>query len=415
MKSRHFLTLFIGFFIVSSLFAQSPVERVIEYKGKIVDINGNIPLSYCNVLVEGSQQATVTNTDGEFSIKLPAGDETQTLLIRHLGYQNQSVSLKQLRDRNGLIQLSQVTFQLPQIDVMMGDAPTIVRKMFEKFGDNYPQEIMYMTAFYRESIRKNRNYVSLSEAVVDIRKEPYTPFRNDMARLFKARKQTDYSKLDTLVFKLMGGPYNNLYLDVVKHPDLVFTNQPFEKYYFSFDGVEWMDERLIYVINFNHYPNPEEVLYSGKLYIDAENFALKSAVFDMSFDNPTDAVQLLIRKKPLNARVTPLEASYRIDYIEKGGKWYYAYSRIELGMKINWKRKLFNTNYYATIEMAMTNRQNDAADKEIRFRDRLRSDVVISDAAQGFADPDFWGPLNVIEPEKPIEAAIRKILKQLED
>lgn len=412
MKSRHFITLFIGFFVLSSLFAQTPV---VEYKGKIVDRNGNVPLSYCNVLVEGSQQATVTNTDGEFSIKLPAGDESQTLLIRYLGYQNQSVTLKQLRDRGGLIQLSQVIYQLPQIDVMMGDAPTIVRKMFDKVVDNYPQEVMYMTSFYRESIRKNRNYVSLSEAVVDIRKEPYMPYRNDMARLFKARKQTDYSKLDTLVFKLMGGPYNNLYLDVMKHPELVFTDQPFENYFFSFDGVEWMDERLIYVINFNHYPNPEVVLYSGKLYIDAESFALKSAVFDMSFENPGEAVQLLIHKKPMNARVTPLQASYRIDYIEKGGKWYYAYSRIELGMKINWKRKLFNTNYYATIEMAMTNRQNDAADKEIRFRDRLRSDVVISDAAQGFADPDFWGPLNVIEPEKPIEAAIRKILKQLEE
>lgn len=412
MKSRYFITLFIGFLVISSLFAQTPV---VEYKGKIVDRNGNVPLSYCNVLVEGSQQATVTNTDGEFSIKLPAGDESQILLIRYLGYQNQSVTLKQLRDRGGLIQLSQVIYQLPQIDVMMGDAPTIVRKMFDKVVDNYPQEVMYMTSFYRESIRKNRNYVSLSEAVVDIRKEPYMPYRSDMARLFKARKQTDYSKLDTLVFKLMGGPYNNLYLDVMKHPELVFTDQPFENYYFSFDGVEWMDERLIYVINFNHYPNPEVVLYSGKLYIDAESFALKSAVFDMSFENPGEAVQLLIRKKPMNARVTPLQASYRIDYIEKGGKWYYAYSRIELGMKINWKRKLFNTNYYATIEMAMTNRQNDAADKEIRFRDRLRSDVVISDAAQGFADPDFWGPLNVIEPEKPIEAAIRKILKQLEE
>jgi hypothetical protein len=38
-------------------------------------------------------------------------------------------------------------------------------------------------------------------------------------------------------------------------------------------------------------------------------------------------------RKPLNARVYPIEANYRIDYREKDGKWYYGYSRIELGIK----------------------------------------------------------------------------------
>lgn len=33
---------------------------------------------------------------------------------------------------------------------------------------------------------------------------------------------------------------------------------------------------------------------------------------------------------------------------------YYSYSRIELGLRINWKRRLFNTTYYSTIEMAVT-------------------------------------------------------------
>jgi hypothetical protein len=45
---------------------------------------------------------------------------------------------------------------------------------------------------------------------------------------------------------------------------------------------------------------------------------------------------------------------------------------------------------------------------------RLRPNVIISDEASGFADPDFWGEFNVIEPEKSIETAIKKIQKQLE-
>jgi hypothetical protein len=64
--------------------------------------------------------------------------------------------------------------------------------------------------------------------------------------------------------------------------------------------------------------------------------------------------------------------------------------------------------------MAVTDRESSSDSKAIKFRERLRSNVIISETADGFSDPDFWGPLNVIEPDKPIEAAIRKIQKQLE-
>ncbi len=32
----------------------------------------------------------------------------------------------------------------------------------------------------------------------------------------------------------------------------------------------------------------------------------------------------------------------------------YGYSRIELGFKINWDKKMFNSIYYSTMEMAIT-------------------------------------------------------------
>ena len=38
----------------------------------------------------------------------------------------------------------------------------------------------------------------------------------------------------------------------------------------------------------------------------------------------------------------------------------------------------------------------------------------MADKISGFADRAFWGEYNVIEPEKPIESAIRKIQKKLE-
>ena len=414
MKNSISLTFFMFLFMSISLVQAQQKDEFIEIRGRVMDRLNSVPLSYCNVLVEGSHASTVTNADGEFIIKLSPENSESTITFRHIGFKSRQMKALDIVRTKGNVLLDQVTFQLPQIDVLTQDAETLVRNMFANVSKNYPAQDMLLTAFYRETIRKNKSYVSLSEAVVDVQKQSYQSHTNDAAKLFKARKQADYQKLDTLIFKLMGGPYNNLFLDIVKNPEIIFTEEIFRKYYFTFEKVDWMDDKLIYVVDFNHYPVSDEALYSGKLYIDASTMALRSAVFNLTLENKSEAMQMFIKKKPANAKITITDAAYRMDYVEKDGKWYYAYSRIELGMKINWKSKLFNTNYFSVVEMAVTDRETKTEQNSIRWRDRLKENVIISEAAQGFSDPDFWGPHNVIEPEKPIEAAIRKIQKQLE-
>ena len=39
--------------------------------------------------------------------------------------------------------------------------------------------------------------------------------------------------------------------------------------------------------------------------------------------------------------------------------------------------------------------------------------IIMADQNVGFGDPDFWGEYNVIEPEKSIESAIKKIQRKL--
>lgn len=397
---------------ISCSFSQPNNDEYQSYRGKVIDRLTHAPLTYCNILAAGTNIATVTNAEGDFLLKVPVLYEHVNLIISHIGYKSRTIKADELLDQKGVIAMEQATVILPQIEVLTQDANALVTLMFEKIPENYPMQEMFMTAFYRESIRKGRNYVSLSEAVVEIQKQSYTNYRRDYARLIKARKQTDYTKLDTLVFKLMGGPYNCLFLDMMKYPVYLMTDRMFEKYDFTLDKIQWIDDKLIYVVNFNHRPTKEEALYSGTFYIDAASLALKSAVFSLDLTNQAEAIRMFIQKKPFNAKVSPVQADYRMDYIEKDGKWYYAYSRIELGMKVNWKRKLFNSHYFSTIEMAMTDHEVSSEAQSIKYSDRLRSHVIIADRAEGFSDPDFWGPHNVIEPDKPIEAAIRKINKQ---
>ena len=384
----------------------------VEFSGKIVDVKNGDVLPFATLSVEGSNITTVSNSEGEFSLKIPKEFQDKTLTVSYIGYKNKILKISELKQENSRITLEPMIVSLPEINVISTDAENLVLSVLENRYKNYPEEELLMTAFYRETIKKNRSYVSLSEAIVDILKQPYSSFRQDQAELYKSRKQSDYKKMDTLVFKLMGGPYNSLYMDVMKNPDYLFTESILDNYEFSFDRTTYIDHQPIYIVNFKQRPFVNIPLYYGKLYIDAESLALRSAIFHLDLTDKEKSASMLIRKKPLNAKVFLTNASYRMDYIEKDGKWYYNYSRIELDFKIDWKRKLFNSNYYTVVEMAVTNWEK--ATEEKKLKNKLRPTVIIADEASGFSDPEFWGSYNVIEPEKPIESAIKKIQKQLE-
>jgi hypothetical protein len=282
-----------------------------------------------------------------------------------------------------------------------------------KKGENYFTDPTVMTAFYRETIKKRRKNVSLSEAVVTIFKTPYTSSRRDAVQLYKARKSTDYDKLDTLVLKLQGGPFNALYVDVMKYPEYIFTEEAMNDYNFSIDRSTRINDRLIYVINFRQRDDIRDPLYEGKLFIDIEKKVLTSAIYSLNITDRTLASRLFVRKKPRNANVYPTQVAYRVDYREKDGKWYYGYSNALLEFKINWDKKLFNSVYSMTCEMAVTDWEKNTDTKEPKYKDRLKSTVILVDEAIGFSDPDFWGEYNIIEPEKSIESAIKKIQRQL--
>lgn len=385
-----------------------------EYKGYVLDLENNKPLISVTISVEETNISTITNDEGEFLLKVPKDLKDSKIIISHLGYRDKTILLSEFKGDILKIKLKVSVTELSEITIGSKDPDVLIRAVIKKKGSNYLNDNTIMTAFYRETIRKRRTYVSLSEAVVDVYKNPYESPKTDVIKLFKARKSADYKKLDTLTLKLQGGPSSALWLDVMKNPELLFTENMTNNYQFSFDKSTKINDRDIYVLNFKQRSNIKEPLYFGKLYIDSKTLAMTKAVFSLNMDNKEEVSKMFVRKKPKNAKVQPTLASYTIDYRQKDGRWYYGYGRIDLIVKVNWKKKLFNSIYKLNVEMAITDWKKNPNNETIRPKDRLKSSVVISDEASGFSDPKFWGEYNVIEPEKPIESAIKKIKKQLQ-
>lgn len=385
-----------------------------QYEGAVIDAKTNKPLVFATIAVEGTNISTITNTEGNFLLKVPNSINSGTVLVSFIGYTTKKIVLTKLKNKKNKISLETSALQLSEVDINSPkDAKALFKETLNKKGENYFDDPTLMTAFYRETIKKRRRNVSLSEAVVNIYKTPYSSGKKDAVELYKARKSTDYNRLDTVALKLQGGPFNALYIDIMKYPEYIFTDNSIDNYKFTFERSTRVNDRLIYVINFNQLSSIKKPLYQGKLYIDAENRTLTSAVYNLNVTDRQLASELFVRRKPRKVDVWPTEVAYRVDYRNKNGKWYYGYSNAFLKFKVDWENKLFNSVYSMTAEMAVTDWEKNDTGKLPKPKERLKKSIILSDEAIGFSDPDFWGEYNIIEPEKSIESAIKKIQRQL--
>jgi len=194
LKQLSFITLILLFAITVESVAAGPrfgnkkndQQDFVTVKGKIVDETGN-PLVFATVAVKESNVAIITNIDGEFTLKIGDPNVSKSLEISFLGYKNKTVLLSDLK-LNGfknVISMESAPIPIKEIVVKPLDPNEIVRKAISRIGANYESVPNLMTAFYRETIRKNRTYVSIGEAVVEIFKAPYeSDVRFDGARIY---------------------------------------------------------------------------------------------------------------------------------------------------------------------------------------------------------------------------------------
>jgi len=403
-------------FFLSILSSQTSIyaQNNQEFKGKVIDADSKKSMALADLIVIGTNISTITNSEGEFLLKVPNAFMDKSVSISYLGYKKLQMPLRKFKNKKTRISLERAPTILAKVDVNVPEnAKALVLKALSLKGENYVNDETVMTSFYRETIKKRNKNALLSEAVLKIFKQPYTTRKKDVITLIKARKKTDYSRLDTLALKLQGGPFSALQSDIIKHPYYVFSANNIKDYTFSFGRSTQINNTLVYVVNFKQNKNVTRPMYNGKLFIDANSYALTSATYNLDVSNKDAASRLFVRKKPREVTVYPTEASYYVKYRINNGKWYFGYSNILLTFKVKWEKKWFRSRYTLQSEMAITDWDKNLTAFLDRPKNRLKSNTILTDETSGFADPEFWGAYNIIEPEKSIESAINKISKQL--
>lgn len=387
-------------------------EPYLIINGVVKDKQTKKRLSYVNISVPGTSVGTITNEEGEFSIKVLSSLQAQQVEVSHIGYLNDLIPLEGKDLSDCTVWLEPNTNTLAEVIIRASDPQSIVREALSKVGDNYLSTSSMLTGFYRETAQKGRRYINISEAIIDIYKTPYKirDVRRDRVQIYKGRKLLSQKASDTLAIKLLGGPNLSVYVDVVKNPDILLSQEILPYYAFRMEESTMLNDRPHYVIHFEPAIILPYALYQGKLYIDKERLSFSRAEFSLNMDDQQKATEAILRKKPLGLRFKPLEVSFLVTYKEQEGVTHLSYIRNEVRFKCDWKRKLFSTNYTVVSEMVVTDGREEP--NGIPYRMSFKADQSLSDKVLDFADENFWGAYNIIEPTESLEHAVNKLKKQ---
>src|SRR5690606_7266969 len=180
------------------------------------DRKKEFPISYASVSVFNQPIGTITNTDGEFLLKLHPQFINDTLVVSNMGYAQVFLPANQLLDED-LIFLDPISIRIREVKVTATTPEKLLENIRANLENNYTSYNKLMTGFYRETVRQDGDYINVSEAVIEILKAPYVnSFRTDLVRLLKGRQSADVQPFKWMNFKLQGGPFTITQLDVIK-------------------------------------------------------------------------------------------------------------------------------------------------------------------------------------------------------
>ena len=387
--------------------------------GKVIDAKSKKPLYFASVNLGNTNISNVTNSEGVFSLKVPVNTSSEDkIFISHLGFRTYTAFVSQFNNSSlespFLIGLVSVPLELKPATIRGEEANALFDHAYKKIKDNYAQQPVGMTAFYREMIKKgNSKYLSLNEAILDISKGPYSAFTSDKVAIYKGRGSINYDSSDTLFIHYQGGVMASLQIDLVKNPFAGVYPELVHTYYnFKMGPSVTIDNKFFYVVEFDQKETTsDDILYRGKIYIESESLAIGRLEFSMNVENREEAAKIFVPRKPNNLKINVEFANYIVNFKEFNNIWYYDYARMEIGFSTRRKMAIFRNYYNVVSEIAITDHKK--GEFKIDAGSRVKNKDFMSEKVASFTDENFWENYNIIEPDQSIDNIIKKIVKQL--
>jgi len=305
-----------------------------------------------------------------------------------------------------IIEMSQVSIRIKEVKVMATTPEKLLQNIRENLEVNYSNGSKLMTAFYRETVKQDNDYISVSEAVIEILKAPYTnTLRTDLVRIVKGRRSPDVKPFQWLNFKLQGGPFTITKLDVVKTLESFIDEEFQNSYQYHISKVIWYNDNPVYVLEFKPVPDFSKHGFIGEMYVHRETFAVVHVNFGFSKSGLKNAESVMIKKKPKGVKAKPVFTSYEVNYQQYSNKWHLTNVKASVKFKVRSRNDNINSEYHSVSDLLIT----DIYDTELRKFERDESftqrDIFV-EMINNY-DPDFWENYNIIKPDEDLQNAFK--------
>ncbi|MBK6283350.1 MAG: carboxypeptidase-like regulatory domain-containing protein [Draconibacterium sp.] len=373
--------------------------------GKIVDNKKGDPIKYASISLLNKPIGTITNVDGNFILKIHPNFIRDTIVISCMGYIQLLIPAYKILDEDVIV-MNSFSIRIKEVKVVATTPEKLLENIRENLAVNYSDDSKLMTAFYRETIKQDDEYINVSESVIEILKAPYNNSnRSDLVRIIKGRRSSEVKQFQWLNFKLQGGPFTITRLDIVKTVETFFDQNYQNLYDYNISKVIWYNENPVYVLEFKPIGNFNENGFVGEMYVHRETFAIVHVSFHYTKTGLKNAENEMIKKKPKGVKAKPTYTNYEANYQQYKGKWHLANVKASVKFKVRSRNDKLNSEYHSVSDLLITDIQDTELKKFDRDESFTQRDIFV-EMINNY-DPGFWENFNIIKPDEDLQNAYK--------
>lgn len=263
----YFITLFFLCSLTSLGFSQTQI------KGKVIDSKTGEGLASAHVIIKGTYNGTIANTDGEFSItvkSLPA-----IILVRFLGFETQEKIIESYSGESIRFSMNEAVVQMQPLivgkeDPAIGIMHQVIanKKIWRQKLDTYKAE-----AYTRQQLKNDTSIVSISESISEV----FWDKEKGSREVLKSRRQTANIEgaSNFAGVRYLPNFYNDR-LDIAGFEVVGITSDEALSFYdFKLRDYKSIDDKVVYEIQVIA-KRKLQPLFEGTIFVLDEDFALLS-------------------------------------------------------------------------------------------------------------------------------------------
>lgn len=377
----------------------------------MLDKNTNAPLPSTNISIysHGKVSGNITNEEGAFVLVNTKGIDSVKFSM--IGYANRVISLSALRDTGVITILMEAKpVILDEVFIKPMSAYELVLQAVKSTDSLLPRNDYENRLFYREIIKNKTDYFSVAEAIFNTQYSKAD--KSYKLRLIRGRSKEDVTATSLFEdFHPGGGPEGVSELSFsYSFPD--FLNPSKMKWFeYKKNSVTEFDGRRMLVIDFDQKESEHKALEKGKIYIDAQDYA----IIQYEAHNSPRGMPYI---KSLTGTDKIFAEILNIDFKKKGWLKEVNFRKENGQLVINNARQIYYIDYKQpkkildldltiTTESVVTDNSFTIANP-ITAEDKWNRKTIIANLPSDY-DAGFWGSNNTISPSDSLKDILNNI------